>query len=94
MQICYHIIGKQNLTGFIGGSSWGRPCISALPGRKIPILYFYTITMNKNQESEGVEFRILGRLGALCKEGLAMLAYGGGLSKNYFLSLCQIETFV
>lgn len=48
--------------------------ISALPGRKVSIVYFYTITMNKNQESEGVEFRILGRSGALCKEGLAMLA--------------------
>lgn len=54
-------------------------------------MYFYTITMNKNQEPEGVEFRILGRSGALCKECLAMFAYGGGLGKNYFLSLCQMN---
>lgn len=46
----------------------------SIAGQKGIYCVFYTITMNKNQESEGVEFRILGRSGALCKEGLAMLA--------------------
>lgn len=72
--------------GLPGGVQRGA-CIAALPGRKVSIVYFYTITMNKNQEPKGVEFRILGRSGALCKEGLAMLAQGGGLGRNYLLSL-------
>lgn len=77
LHIWDHIIGKQNSTRFIGrasGGVHGVMCIPALPGRKVSIVYLYTVTTNKKPETEGVEFRILGRSGPLCKEGLGMLA--------------------